>query len=134
MIDSDLITELLTTYANLFQCETIVKFYNYEKIMESIYRNYKFICSKSLNSTICIMGLIKSVIKSNNFEFKDIYEDVKRFKNDGNGIFLKKNFEKKDTKTNFEKNETIEDSLKKTKNNPPMKILKKRLLEFKVTT
>lgn len=82
MIDSDLITELLTTYANLFQCETIVKFYNYEKIMESIYKNYKFICSKSLNSTICIMGLIKSVIKSNNFEFRDIFEDVKRFKND----------------------------------------------------
>lgn len=45
--DSELITELLTTYANLFQCETIVKFYNYENIIESIHHNYKFICGKS---------------------------------------------------------------------------------------
>jgi hypothetical protein len=35
------------------------------------------------------MGLIKSVIKSNNFEFRDIFEDVKRFKNE---TLLTRNF------------------------------------------
>jgi len=40
------------------------------------------------------MGLIKSVIKLNNFDFKDIYDDVKRFKNDGNRLFTKNNVEK----------------------------------------